>query len=168
MVKVREMKKIILLLMLFTTGAFATEMCARNDTVVVVLDAAELQTGSGYNSIDMLTFSVFEYGRVTVGYACLTEKEIKSYSYSYTGNLGQGMLLDTREYNLWGLYGEDTDPEPRIFCACKVMHPVSSKWFVRRNLATASTCRSSCYVTCMDLFRDSHIARETMYKSIGI
>lgn len=161
------MKKIILLLILFTTGAFATEMCARNDTVVVVLDAAENRTGGGGNSVDMIHFSVFEYGRVTVGYACLTEKEINSYP--STGTVGNpGRLLDTREYNLWGLYGEDTDSEPRKYCACKIIHPVSSKWLVRWNNGTASACRQNCQVTCNDLFRDSHIAREIMYKSIGI
>lgn len=161
------MKKIILLLILFTTGAFATEMCARNDTVVVVLDAAEPRTGSGGNSVDMIHFSDFEYGRVTVGYACLTEKEINSYPYTGTFR-DQGLLLDTREYSLWGLYGEDTDSELRKYCACKIIHPVSSKWFVRRDLGSASNCRSNCQTTCHDLFRDSHIARETMYKSIGI
>lgn len=161
------MKKIILLLMLFTTGAFATEMCARNDTVVVVLDAAEPRTGGGGSSVDMIHFSEFEYGRIMVGYACLTEKEINSYPYTGTFR-DQGLLLDTREYSLWGLYGEDTDSELRKYCACKIIHPVSSKWFVRRDLVSASNCRNGCQTTCNDLFRDSHIARETMYKSIGI
>ena len=159
------MKKIILLLIFFTTGAFATEMCARNDTVVVVLDAATgAKSHRHYEALDF-TYSVFfEYGIVHGVTACLTEKEVKSLhpTGATTG------LLDSRENNLWGLYGEDTDPEPRVYCTCKITHPVSSKWYVLNKQGGAKSCREMCPTLCVTQLRDNYLWRENMYQSIGI
>ena len=161
------MKKIFLILTMFTTNVFATEMCARNDVVVIPLDAAAPSTGGTFfENIDWRFGNSFGYGPVRGLATCLTNPEATSLT--ITGDTWYG-LLKTRDYDLAGLYSDnDNDENPRSVCCCKITNPVSSRWFCIKDKTTSTSCYSACSAECTAALRDHHTFRETMFKSIGI
>ena len=160
------MKKIfIILLCMLTLNANATEMCARNDTVVIPLDATISGKYGGNSTIEWLWWLIFDYGTVYGASACLSKKEIMMYSdWDGTGNSSGGnlgavnpFLLNVSSDELIGLSGyymnANVDPDipdsekpdyERIYCFFKMTHPMNSRWVFSWNEGTVSKCMSQC------------------------
>ena len=159
------MKKIfIILLCMITLNANATEMCARNDTVVIPLDATISGKYGGNSTIEWLWWLIFDYGTVYGASTCLSKKEIMMYSdWNGTGNTAGGNLaavtpfLNTSSDELIGSqdYYMNANVNPdipdsekpdyeRIYCFFKMTHPMSSPWVFSWNIGTASNCAAQC------------------------
>ena len=142
---------------MITLNANATEMCARNDTVVIPLDATIDGKVGGYSKIEWLWWITYGYGTVFGSATCLSRKEISMYSdWNGSGNLAGGFLLDTSSDELVGLSGyymnadinsdipDDEKPDyVRRYCVWKITHPMSSSW-------TRFASISNTYVDCIN------------------
>ena len=154
------MRKIFIILCCFgILSAHATEMCARNDTVVIPLDATITQKGIGYNTTEWIWWKVYEYGTIYGAATCLSKKEIMMYSdWNGIGQVYGGNVLNTADDELIGASGyymnADVNPDipdeekgdyKRIFCYAKITHPMSSNWvqaYVGRD-CNVSNCLSN-------------------------
>lgn len=125
---------------LMTVNAWATEMCARNDTIVIPLDAKIIADDrADINTFETLWRASFEYGYLYGTAACLSKKEIMMYN---NGNIPTiNTPIKTSADELLGAYGyymnADTDPAipdsekpeyKRTYCIGKITHPVSTMW----------------------------------------
>ena len=154
------MKKIIIVLGCFMTfGAGATEMCARNDTIVVPLDATVGGTGYGYNAVEWMWWATFEYGKIYGTATCLSPAEVTE-------------LLPSDDDELLGRSGKDATAESegtadnRTQCYCKLTHPMSSRWvFLGSN--SASDCASYCANACALNARVNVGLRSGLFGSVG-
>ena len=135
------MKKIIIVLGCFITfGVGATEMCARNDTIVVPLDATVTGTGYGYNNVEWMWWATFEYGKIYGTATCLSKAEAAK-------------LLPSDDDELLGRSGKDAAAQEsggadnRGECYCKLTHPMSSRWVLHGSYG-APGCVASCVYFC--------------------
>ena len=154
------MRKIFIILCCFgILSAHATEMCARNDTIVVPLDATVPGTGNGYNTVEWMWWATFEYGKIYGTATCLSKAEVAE-------------LLPSDDDELLGRSGKDATAEKegtadnRGDCYCKLTHPMSSRW-VFRNSASASNCASHCALSCADDARAYVGLRSGLFGSVG-
>ena len=154
------MKKIIIVLGCFMTfGAGATEMCARNDTIVVPLDATVGGTGYGYNAVEWMWWATFEYGKIYGTATCLSPAEVTE-------------LLPSDDDELLGRSGKDATAESegtadnRTQCYCKLTHPMSSRW-VFGGSNSASDCASYCAINCAIRARTNVGLRSGLFGSVG-
>ena len=160
------MKKIILILCLVSFPAVATEMCARNDTIVIPLDSTVGGTSSSYNTTESMWWAIFDYGRIYGVSTCLSAAEGGKPSVStgvYTNDKGQ-ML--SQEDALAGRSGQDADGNDRIYCWCKMTHPAYSRWvFTYSN--SASFCASNCANGCGTIAQSNAALRSGLFGSVG-
>ena len=154
------MKKIIIVLCCFITfGVGATEMCARNDTIVVPLDATVPGTGNGYNAVEWMWWATFEYGKIYGTATCLSKAEVAE-------------LLPSDDDELLGRSGKDATAEKegtadnRGECYCKLTHPMSSRW-VFYNSYSASNCASNCAYYCAYYAHFNVGLRSGLFGSVG-
>ena len=101
------MKKIfIILLCMITLNANATEMCARNDTVVIPLDATITGNSHSSNPVEWIWWVNFSYGTIYGGASCVSKKEIMMYSdWNGSGKPTIGSALNIASDELIGLSG---------------------------------------------------------------
>ena len=162
-----NMKKIVLILSIFVTiPTFATEMCARNDTVVIPLDSNVNGTSNGNNAAEATWWAIFNYGRIYGLATCLSAAEGGKPSGSmgvYTN--ADGKMLPQDEA-LAGRTGKDADGNDRGYCWCKMTHPASSRW-VFRNSDSASSCASACANDCAIYARSRAALRSGLFGSVG-
>lgn len=122
----------------------ATEMCARNDTVVIPLDASVGVKTMGSNANEFIWWKDFENYR-NYGFAtCLSKTE-------GLGRVsGQGSIFGIGEYEKTiitaeaGLYGIDKNGEERSYCWCSMNHPVKTPWVFYYGYGGAQSCKTSC------------------------
>ena len=160
------MKKIILILCLVSFPAVATEMCARNDTIVIPLDSTVGGTSSSYNATESMWWAIFDYGRIYGVSTCLSAAEGGKPSGSmgvYTNDKGQ-ML--SQEDALAGRSGQDADGNDRIYCWCKMTHPAYSRW-VFISSYSASNCASYCATHCGRYAQRNAALRSGLFGSVG-
>ena len=142
---------------MITLNANATEMCARNDTVVIPLDATINQNAFYADAKEWLWWAVYEYGTIYGNGACLSKKEIMMYS-DWNGSGNFPGVLNTSSDELVGLSGyymnADTNPDipdseksdyERRFVYVKLTHPMSSNWTYLYGYNSASVCLSSIF-----------------------
>lgn len=154
------MKKIIIVLCCFITfGVGATEMCARNDTIVVPLDATVPGTGDGNNAVEWMWWATFEYGKIYGTATCLSPAEVTE-------------LLPSDDDELLGRSGKDAAAQEsggadnRGECYCKLTHPMSSRWVFLYS-HSASGCASECTYKCS---LNAHVTvgmRSRLFGSVG-
>ena len=154
------MKKIIIVLCCFITfGVGATEMCARNDTIVVPLDATIAGTGVGFNAVEWMWWATFEYGKIYGTATCLSPAEVAE-------------LLPSDDDELLGRSGKDAAAQEsggadnRTQCYCKLTHPMSSRWVFSISLSV-SVCASTCADYCVSIARTSVGLRSSLFGSVG-
>ena len=97
-------------------SAHATEMCARDDTVVIPLDATIKGTGSSANQTEAIFWVYNTYGTYYGAAASLSKKEIMMYSdWNGTGTIPANFTLKTASDELIGSSGyymnADTNPD---------------------------------------------------------
>ena len=162
------MKKVIYLLVgvLLSLPAIATEMCARNDTIVIPLDSNINGTGNGNNAAEATWWAIFSYGRIYGVSTCLSAAEGGKPSGgqgSYTNDKGQMLPQDEA---LAGRTGQDADGNDRGYCWCKMTHPASSRW-VFFNSNSASACASNCARNCGSNAQGNAAVRGGLFGSVG-
>ncbi len=162
------MKKVIYLLVgvLLSLPSVATEMCARNDTTVIPLDSNIGSIGGSYNKSEATWWGIFNYGRIYGVATCLSAAEGGKPTGtvgSYTNDKGQ-MLPD--DDALAGRTGQDADGNDRVYCWCKMTHPMSSRWVFNYSYS-ASACASDCANNCGNYARLSAVLRGGLFGSVG-
>ena len=179
------MKKIfIILCCMLCISAHATEMCARDDTVVIPLDATIVAEGYSFNKIEWIWWINFEYGTIYGTSACLSKKEMLMYN--------NGIPAEKREYintssdELIGASGyymnADVNPDipdaekpdyERRYCFAKLMHPLASSWLFH----TVYESDNKCYADCSSSISwtigyppsaDAFIVKKALFNSIGM
>ncbi len=154
------MKKLfVILCCLAGISAHATEMCARNDTIVVPLDATVAGNGNGYNTVEWMWWATFEYGKIYGTATCLSTAEVAE-------------LLPSDDDELLGRSGKDAAAQEsggadnRTQCYCKLTHPMSSRWvFSISN--SASNCASLCARNCAYYALSDVGLRSGLFGSVG-
>ena len=158
----------VLMLCLLPIYANATDMCARDDTMVLVFDKDIGGSGSGNNATEWTWWVNFAYGRIAGDATCLSVKE------GLGRTSGRGAYYGTGDYSKTfieaepGLKGTDSDGNDRKYCWCKMTHPVSSRWVFRNAIADSSTCASFCASGCGDYVRNNSALRGGVFGSVGI
>ena len=128
--------------------AIATDMCARDDTMVLIFDPQVKGNAQGNNGAEWRWWTEFPYGRVAGEATCLSAAE------GLGRTTGQGVYYGIDEYaNTFitadaGLNGLDADGNERKYCWCKMTHPVSSRWVFHENSSSASSCVNNCVRAC--------------------
>ena len=161
------MRKILCVLcVLICVPAIATEMCARNDTIVIPLDSNVNGTSNGYNVAESTWWAVFSYGRIYGLATCLSAAEGGKPSGSmgsYTNSDGKMLPQDEA---LAGRTGQDPDGNDRGYCWCKMTHPASSRWVFNYSYS-ASACASFCARDCAGSARSYAALRSGLFGSVG-
>ena len=162
------MKKVIYLLVgvLLSLPAIATEMCARNDTIVIPLDSNINATGNSSNVAEATWWAIFPYGRIYGLSTCLSAAEGGKPSGDqgvYTNDKGQMLPNDDA---LAGRAGQDADGNDRVYCWCKMTHPMSSRWVFDYSLP-ASGCAANCVNSCGLIARNYPALRRGLFESVG-
>ena len=162
------MNKVIYLLVgvLLSLPSVATEMCARNDTIVIPLDSNVGGSSAGYSAAEATWWAIFNYGRIYGVSTCLSAAEGGKPSGSMgviTNDKGQ-MLPDDEA--LAGRTGKDADGNARGYCWCKMTHPASSRW-VFVHSGSASFCASYCTNYCGNYASNGADLRSALFRSVG-
>lgn len=171
---------------MITLNANATEMCARNDTVVIPLDAtiSAVETNRFFNDIESIWGIVFSYGAVYGSGTCLSKKEIMMYSdWNGTNKLvGYEWSLDaTASDELVGASGyymnanvdpdipDDEKPDyARNYCFGKITHPMSTSWELTATFAV-DNCPRECLMSVSRQLqgKEGKSFRTYLFNSIG-
>ena len=151
------MRKIFIILCCFgILSAHATEMCARDDTVVIPLDATIVANRGDRNAVEFVWWNNFEYGTIYGGTACLSKKEIEEMG-SWPVSGSNTKTLNTASDELIGSSGyymnADANPDipdsekpdyERRYCTVKLTHPMSSNWIYTYDYTLAPSCAFGC------------------------
>ncbi len=119
----------VCLLLVVMAPVVATEMCANDDTIVIVLSEKNVALGSqSGNSVSWTAKASggFRY----YGYATMLSEAEGGKPSGGQGSItnSNGEILPTGGDSLIGLSGTDADGNDRIYCWCRMAHPVSSYW----------------------------------------
>lgn len=131
------MKKIFLIISLLATiPTYASTMCAKNDTVAVILDPSIIATASGYDATLGTWWAQFPFGRVSgivayINRPC-TDAEIVSNLTDIDNNGETKNIIGGERYG--------------TYCYCKLTHPAASKWVCNnKNVVDSfSRCITNC------------------------
>ncbi len=163
------MKKIFVLLGLMVPFcAFATDMCARDDIMVLVLDPMVNGTANGNNVAEWTWWTAFAYGRVAGDVTCLSAAEGLGRTTVQGAYYGTGDYAKTFITADAGLNGVDADGAERKYCWCKMTHPASSRWVFNVAFASASECVSGCSGLCASYVRHTSALRGGVFGSVGL
>ena len=167
------MKKIlIILLCVCSLNANATEMCARDDTVVVPLDATIGTTVNQktHNPVEWIWWADFDYGRVYGNATCLSVSEIRELENkpdlkAYPNSLTTG---DDKLLGRYDWYNNDSSnaSNERKACYCKLSHPMDSLWTYYRAV-NVSICKTGCYNECAMAVQVDFDFRSRLYDNVG-
>ena len=147
------MKRICLILaFLFPLCAFATDMCARDDTMVFIFDLQiGGKTGAG-NAIEWSWYVEFPYGRIAGDATCLSSDDAKEIDIN----------IDA------GLKGLDVNGNQRTQCWCRMAHPFFSGWIFTSSDATAEQRTSLCANRCAYYVQGMSETRIKLLKMISL
>ena len=158
----------VIIFALLPIYANATDMCARDDTMVLVFDKDIGNSGGGHNATEWAWWVNFPYGRIAGEATCLSAAE------GLGRTSGQGAYYGTGDYSKTfieaepGLKGADSDGNDRKYCWCKMTHPVSSRWVFSSAYADSSVCASTCASACGINVRIYSELRGDMFNSVGL
>ncbi len=158
----------VIIFALLPIYANATDMCARDDTMVLVFDKDIRGSGSGYNATEWTWWVNFPYGRIAGEATCLSAAE------GLGRTSGLGAYYGTGDYSKTfievepGLKGTDSDGNDRKYCWCKMTHPVSSRWGFNVASADSSLCASHCAFYCGSYVNSDSAVRGGMFNSVGL
>ena len=150
--------------------ASATDMCARDDTMVLVFDPQVNGSGSG-NTVEWTWFTVFPYGRVAGEATCLSKDEGLGRTTGQGAYYGEGDYAKSFIDATAGLKGLDNNGNERMYCWCRMTHPVLSKWVYNISYSTADKCKSDCVNHCgknVPSFGQTLNLRVGAFNSIGL
>ena len=130
---------------MFIGSAHATEMCAKNDTVVIPLDATVKGDGKNYNAIEWMWWSEYTYGNIYGISTCLSLQEVRDIQNDSTYIVRTYAVLNSDDDTLIGRLGNDKNGNQRLYCHCKMIHPMSSNWVeMPQGSCSAQPCVDVC------------------------
>ena len=164
------MKKIlcVVFICMASVVANATDMCARNDTMVFVFDKEVNGTNNGSNATEWTWWTSFAYGRVSGDATCLSIAEGLGRTTDQGAYYGTGEYANTFIDVEPGLHGTDSDGNERKYCWCTMTHAISSRWVFGYAIASASNCVSGCAAHCGNSVRINAAMRGGVFGSVGI
>ena len=163
------MKKLLMIVaLLMPVCAVATDMCARDDIMVMVFDPQVNGTSNGNNSTEWRWWTDFAYGRVAGDATCLSAAEGLGRTSGMGAYYGAGDYANTFITADAGLNGVDADGNERKYCWCKMTHPASSRWVFNYAYASASACVSYCSNYCGHYVRADSAMRGGVFGSVGL
>ena len=130
------MKKYIIAVFVFFVPCIthAITMCARNNSLV-----GSLNPKTGGNQASSATESLWRitcnYGTIFGESTCLSEME-------------GGNNESAPNSMLKGLVGEDESGNPRIYCHCRMTHPLASCWIKTNTYGDYTSCAVGCAGIC--------------------
>lgn len=170
------MKKIFIILCCFgILSAHATEMCARDDTVVISLDAT-LEPGTTLftSATEAMFARSFAYGTLVFATGCFSLSDVRQIQGDATIT-GRPEILSTSDEDLIGnsgwYNGDESNPDnERKLCYYQLIHPMLSKWHADKygaGFKTAIECSNGCtgFVNSRMLGRQDW--RELLFDTIG-
>ena len=134
-------------LMLCPLCAFATDMCARDDTMVLVFDTAISRTTGINNSIEKTWTEKFSYGTFSGEATCLSAAEGLGRTTGQGAYYGTGEYANTLITAETGLSGLDANENERKYCWCRMTHPFLTPWVFNRDMGNSCAdggCPSIC------------------------
>lgn len=144
------MRKIIFLIALvLPICAYATDMCARDDTMVLVFDSNVGGAGSTLNQVEWSWVASYTYGRIQGESTCISTQEKQN------GDIQPG------------LSGTDANGNPRGSCFCKMTHPVVSGW-VETQAWGMDGCVLNCVYSCGQAAGSNINVRQRLFDSVGL
>ena len=161
------MQKILLILIcMFIGTAHATEMCAKNNTIVVPLDATVKGTSCGYNETEYMFWTQFPYGKIYGAWTFLSIQEVRKIENNPDLTAFPG-VLNTDSDELIGRSGKDEDGNQRNMIYLKITHPMSSNWAVPPE--NSSNMNRMCYFLQQDAAGDvrGNYLRTNLFDAIG-
>ena len=161
------MRYVIFLLFIFIPFiSHATDMCARNDTMVMVFDPElGIKDRSAYAGDWRASFP---YGNFSGEYTCLSAAEgLGRTSGTGVPYYGVGEYDKTFINATAGLKGVDENDNERKYCWCRITHPLQSKWMFVSSHNNSVDCESGCpgYFMC-GLFTPKNLT--FYFNSIGL
>lgn len=139
------MKKLmILIFILLPLHAFATDICARDDTMVLILDKKAPTTGQTFSSTSWTWTISHSFGTIAGETSCLSITE------GLGRTTGKGEFYGTNDYSTTfitaspGMHGTDSDGNERIHCWCRITHPLISHWTYSSSYKNATDCKNNC------------------------
>ena len=142
--------------------AIATDMCARDDMMVMVFDPLVNGTTNGSNTAEWTWYAVFPYGRIAGEATCLSAAEGLGRTSTTGAYYGTGDYANTFITAAAGLSGTDADGNERKYCWCRMTNPVSSRW-VFNNISCGF-----CSTVCSNYVRGTSATRQGMFETIGL
>jgi hypothetical protein len=136
------MKKYIIAVFVFFVPCVthAITMCARNNTLVGSLLPTSSVVSAGFSATEPLWRVVFPWGTIFGEATLLSEAEggKPGVLFGITNVDGNMIPMDTPA----GLVGDDANGNPRIYCWCRMTHPMVSRW-MSVNYKTGD-CKNQC------------------------
>ena len=163
------MKRILMgiILCVLPMVAGATDMCARDDIMVMVFDPQVAGTNNGVNAAEWSWWTAFPYGRIAGEATCLSKTEALGQT-ERGAYYGTGTYASTFITADSGLSGTDDAGEERKYCWCKMTHPAVSRWVYNNATSSVSVCASGCASYCGAYARNYAGLRVGLFGSIGL
>ncbi|MBR5625470.1 MAG: hypothetical protein IKW67_01665 [Alphaproteobacteria bacterium] len=165
------MKKIIFTTLICTAPIFAnaTDMCARDNVMVLAFDPQVEGTSSGRNAAEWSWWTQFPYGRIAGEATCLSAAE-------GLGQTSVGVYYGSGEYASTfitadsGLSGVDANGAERKYCWCKMTHPAVSRWVLTNAYANKGSCINDCSTSCWYNLKNnkSSAFKKAIFETIGM
>lgn len=123
---------VVLFAILFPIVSMATDMCARDDTMIIVFDPKIAGHRAGLVDFDTWRWvAEFSYGAVYGHGACVSEYEFE--------NKKSEIKPASR--------GVDENGNERTICVCRMEYPLQSEWIKATVNSSAENCVTSCAST---------------------
>lgn len=158
---------IFFVLFCFPFLSYATDMCARDDTMVMVFDPDIKRTSGG--SYGKATFVWnFPYGRIVGETTCLSATEgLGRTSSTGVPYYGVGDYDKTFISATAGLKGVDEKGNERKYCWCRTAYPLQSKWVFYSAYSSATDCAANCPDMWACAYNDQSLVVQ-YFNSIGL
>ncbi|MBR5625841.1 MAG: hypothetical protein IKW67_03625 [Alphaproteobacteria bacterium] len=162
------MKKIIFTLLICTAtmAANATDMCARDDVMVLAFDPMVNATSTGSYAPEWSWWVQFPYGRIAGEATCLSAAEALGRTSGFGAYYGTGEYSSTFITVESGLSGVDADGAERKYCWCKMTHPAVSRW-VFGAYSGLSNCATACPAACSGRIQTDRL-HKYIFETIGM
>ena len=146
----RKMQKLCFILfgLIITTGAFAADLCVRNDAMVVAMDPLFNGTVASYDNTTKVWSTRFSYGTISGIGACADDCRPT-----------QGCVATNQNMNVYSVGNA---------CYCKMLRPAPSRWvFSGVGYNGPTQCATDCASRCASNVASSVPLRRGLFRSIN-
>ena len=167
------MKKILFLtFLILPICALATDMCARDDTMVMILDRNIASISNNSNVPEWMWHITFPYGHIAGETTCLSVAESLGRTSAPGSYYGTGEYANTFITAEPGLIGTDINGNERKYCWCRMTHPFTSRWVLGGANNGLSGCKNGCVccpsVCSFFLSRTGNAGLRDLFDSVGL